>query len=102
MGNNEDTCEVLRINDATSVRAANCAAALQSLGIADSAIFDSSGNYAWENPLTARFNGVSGGNPNLDVETADRDTYGVVLVPRFIDGLVISVDYWDVTIEDAI
>ena len=102
VGKNEDPCDVLRINDGSSVRAANCAAALQSIGVADSAIFDSSGDYAWENPLTARFNGVSGGNPNLDVETADTDTYGVVLVPRFIDGLVISVDYWDVTIEDAI
>ena len=102
VGRNEDPCDSLRINDGSSVRAANCAAALQSIGVADSAIFDSSGNYAWENPLTARFNGVSGGNPNLDVETADTDTFGVVLVPSFIDGLVISVDYWDVTIEDAI
>ena len=99
---NEDPCDVLRVDEGSSVRAANCAAALQTIGVADSAIFDSSGNYAWENPLTARFNGVSGGNPNLGVETADTDTFGVVLAPSFVDGLVISVDYWDVTIEDAI
>jgi outer membrane receptor protein involved in Fe transport len=99
---NEDPCDVLRIDEGSSVRAANCAAALQTIGVADSAIFDSSGNYAWENPLTARFNGVSGGNPNLGVETADTDTFGVVLAPSFVDGLLISVDYWDVTIEDAI
>ena len=55
---NEDPCDVLRIDEGSSVRAANCAAALQTIGVADSAIFDSSGNYAWENPLTARFNGV--------------------------------------------
>ncbi len=102
VGRNEDPCDAIRINDGSSARAANCAAALQAIGIADSAIFDSSGDYAWENPLTARFNGVSGGNPNLGVETADTETFGVVLIPSFIDGLVISVDYWDVTIEDAI
>ena len=45
---------------------------------------------------------MSGGNPNLGVETADTDTIGVVLTPSFIEGLTISVDYWDVAIEDAI
>ena len=35
-------------------------------------------------------------------ETADTDTIGVVLTPSFIEGLTISVDYWDVAIEDAI
>jgi outer membrane receptor protein involved in Fe transport len=45
---------------------------------------------------------VSGGNPNLGVETADTDTIGVILQPSFIDGLTITVDYWDVAIEDAI
>ena len=36
------------------------------------------------------------------METADTDTIGVVLTPSFIEGLTITVDYWDVAIEDAI
>jgi len=99
---NEDPCDALRINEGSSVREANCAAALQAIGVANSAIYNEAGEYAWANPLTARFNGVSGGNPNLGVETADTDTIGVILQPSFIDGLTITVDYWDVAIEDAI
>jgi outer membrane receptor protein involved in Fe transport len=99
---NEDPCDALRINEGSSVREANCAAALQAIGVANSAIYNEAGEYAWANPLTARFNGVSGGNPNLGVETADTDTIGVILQPSFIDGLTITVDYWDVVIEDAI
>ena len=99
---NEDPCDALRINEGSSVREANCAAALQAIGVANSAIYNEAGEYAWANPLTARFNGVSGGNPSLGVETADTDTIGVVLTPSFIEGLTITVDYWDVAIEDAI
>ena len=99
---NEDPCDALRINEGSSVREANCAAALQAIGVANSAIYNEAGEYAWANPLTARFNGVSGGNPNLGVETADTDTIGLVLTPSFIEGLTITVDYWDVAIEDAI
>ena len=99
---NEDPCDALRINEGSSVREANCAAALQAIGVADSAIYNEAGEYAWANPLSARFNGVSGGNPGLAVETADTDTIGVVLTPSFIEGLTLSIDVWDVTIEDAI
>ena len=63
IGKNEDPCDSLRINEGSSVREANCAAALQAIGVANSAIFNESGEYIWANPLTARFNGVSGGNP---------------------------------------
>ena len=56
----------------------------------------------WTDPLSARFFGVSGGNPNLQEETADTITVGFVLQPRFLDGFTLTVDYWDVTIEDAI
>ena len=52
------------------------------------------GNYAWTNPLTARFAGVSGGNPALDVETADTVTVGFVYRPELVEGLSITIDYW--------
>jgi outer membrane receptor protein involved in Fe transport len=45
---------------------------------------------------------VSGGNPNLDVETAETVTVGVVLQPSFIEGFSITLDYWDIEIQDAI
>ncbi len=43
-----------------------------------------------------------GGNPNLFEETSDSWTVGVVLEPSFVPGLVITADYFDITIEDAI
>jgi iron complex outermembrane recepter protein len=53
-------------------------------------------------PLTARFVGESGGNPNLTPETADTFTYGVALRPRFLPGFTATVDYWNIKIENAI
>ncbi|MFN3475770.1 MAG: TonB-dependent receptor domain-containing protein [Blastomonas sp.] len=56
----------------------------------------------YEDPLTARFSGTSGGNPNLTEETATTWTVGGVLQPRFLPGLTISADYYSIEIEDAI
>lgn len=52
--------------------------------------------------MTARFAGVSGGNPNLGQETADTLTIGAVFRPSFIDRLSLTVDYWDVSIDNII
>jgi len=50
--------------------------------------------------------GLSGGNPNLDSETADSFTVGVVVQSPFsnpwISGLSGSVDYYDIQIENVI
>lgn len=56
----------------------------------------------YEDPLTARFSGTTGGNPDLREETAKTWTVGAILQPRFIPGLTISADYYNITIEDAI
>jgi iron complex outermembrane recepter protein len=56
----------------------------------------------FEDPLTARFSGTTGGNPDLREETATTYTFGGVLAPRFIPGLVVTVDYYNISIEDAI
>ncbi len=53
-------------------------------------------------PLTAQFAGQTGGNPNLTEEEAESFTYGVVLQPRFIPGLAITVDYYKIEIDNAI
>ncbi len=45
----------------------------------------------------------SGSNPDLTPETADTSTYGVVLTPGgFLEGLQLSVDAWDVDVDDLI
>lgn len=98
----QDPCDPGNINDGTSNRQPNCVADLQAAGVPTADILDGAGNYIWVNPLTARFSGVSGGNPFLDVETAETFTFGTVITPEAIEGLVITLDYWDVTIEDAI
>jgi outer membrane receptor protein involved in Fe transport len=42
------------------------------------------------------------GNENLVEETADTFTFGITLAPAFIEGLRIAVDYYDISIEDAL
>lgn len=56
----------------------------------------------FSDPLSARFAGTISGNADLDEETADTYTAGVVLQPRFIPGLSITADYYNIAIEDAI
>ncbi len=92
-----DPCDVVNQN-ATPARRANCIAAATALGIANPATFIA--NYS--DPLTGRFSGTSGGNPNLDKETATTFTAGAVLQPRFIRGLTMSADYYSIRINDAI
>lgn len=43
-----------------------------------------------------------GGNPALNPETADTLTVGLVYQPNFLEGLSLTVDYYDVEIQDAI
>lgn len=44
----------------------------------------------------------NGGNLNLKEETADTFSVGVVATPRFLPGLTVAVDYYDIDIRDAI
>jgi outer membrane receptor protein involved in Fe transport len=50
----------------------------------------------------ASVNGKQGGNIALKNEGADAWTAGVILRPRWVDGLMVSFDYVDIDIEDAI
>ena len=45
---------------------------------------------------------VSGSNPNLNVEKSDSYTYGVVIQPRFIRGMSLSVDYYNIKVNGVI
>ena len=53
-------------------------------------------------PLTARFVGATSGNPDLIEEEAETVTLGFVYQPNWLEGLSLTVDYWDIVIEDAI
>ncbi|MDB5672573.1 MAG: TonB-dependent receptor [Alphaproteobacteria bacterium] len=45
---------------------------------------------------------LSGGNPNLKAETSDSYTVGVVIQPRWISGLAITADYYDIKVKNVI
>jgi len=45
---------------------------------------------------------LSGSNPNLSPETATSKTAGIVWSPRWVDGLDLSLDWFDVKIENVI
>ncbi len=95
-----DPCEIADLNvliadgvPNAQTRKTNCAAALTALGVDPNTFVD---------PLTARFAGTSGGNPDLQEETAKTWTFGALIQPRFIPGLTLSADYYSINIEDAI
>jgi outer membrane receptor protein involved in Fe transport len=58
------------------------------------------GNIA-SNPA-AQYQGLFGGNPNLQPEKADTWTAGVVLQPRFVPGLALTADYFNIKVKNII
>lgn len=46
--------------------------------------------------------GLSAGNPDLKEETSETTTFGFVFSPEAIEGFSLTVDYFNITIEDAI
>jgi iron complex outermembrane receptor protein len=45
---------------------------------------------------------VTTGNPNLKPEQADTVTFGAIYRPRWVEGLQMSVDYYDITVSNVI
>ena len=87
-----DPCDQNFVNQGTApaTRLANCKAA----GI-NPATFTS-------NVVNATAKGTSAGNTGLQSEVADSKTIGVVLRPRWVPRLNISVDYIDINLTNAI
>ncbi|MGZ8332636.1 MAG: TonB-dependent receptor domain-containing protein [Allosphingosinicella sp.] len=83
-----DPCSLNFIGTGSTTRAANCAAAGAPPGY----------NFLYSSSLSF----VTGGNPDLNVESSDNYTVGFVLTPRFIPGLSVSVDWYDITVDDVI
>ncbi|WP_299321985.1 TonB-dependent siderophore receptor [Parasphingopyxis sp.] len=53
-------------------------------------------------PSAGQINSTQAGNANLDVETADSLTIGLVITPPQIPGLAVTIDYYNIEVTDAI
>ena len=53
-------------------------------------------------PNGASAGGFQSGNPDLIEETSDTFTFGIVYTPGWLEGGSITIDYFDIEIEDAI
>lgn len=95
-----DPCDFRRINDGTQYRQANCATILSGLGLSPTEIAGFSPST--DPQATTSRRGTTGGNPDLTEETAKSWTAGVVLQPRFIPGLTLTFDWYDIKIKDAV
>jgi len=61
------------------------------------------GTFAYDDNLDRQsIEGEDSGNTNLSEETAKTWTAGVVLTPRFVPNLSITVDYFNIKVKDAI
>jgi outer membrane receptor protein involved in Fe transport len=85
-----DPCDANFINKGRSTRAANCAAAGLPAGFVNDIARAGSTEF------------LSGGNPNLEAERSRSWTYGVIVQPRFLPGLAITADYYDIRINNVI
>ena len=87
-----DPCTPAELNHGTRYRAANCADLLARYGATINDGLQTSNNVA----------GVTSGNAGLQAESARTWTAGVVLRPRWVRGLTLSVDWFDIKLRNAI
>lgn len=92
-----DPCSPVNINQGTSFRRANCEALITGLG-ADFGTFDFDSDIA----SSASIEGIFSGNRELSEESAETWTAGVILQPSFVPGLLVTADWFDITISDAV
>lgn len=102
----DDPCDVAQINAIAADNPtlagqiqANCETEFAAIGLDPTF---GTGTYSYVDPLSAFFGGTTGGNPDLQEETAETFTVGFILQPEFLPGLSLTVDYWDISIDDAI
>lgn len=83
-----DPCSERNIGSGSQYRAANCAAAGRPAGY----------DYVYTSSLEI----LSGGNPNLREEKSTSWTVGGVFSPSFVPGLRLSVDYYNIKVDNVI
>ena len=89
----DDPCDVSRRNLGTEFRAANCEALLTSLGVDPTDYTD---------PNSSSVSGTLTGTPDLTEEVAESLTIGLQYTPRWAEGLLFRIDYYDIELTDAI
>ena len=89
----DDPCDINNLNEGTEFRAANCAALLTSLGVDPTTYTD---------PNSAFVSGSLRGNTDLTEEVAESFTVGLQYSPRWAEGLLFRIDYYDIELTDAI
>lgn len=87
----QDPCRAANIGSGSQNRAANCLADLGQTLLDSIATLP---NYSLEF--------LSGANPNLGEEKSNSYTIGAVFQPSFVPGLALTVDYFDITVDDVI
>lgn len=53
-------------------------------------------------PTAGQVNAFFGGDPTVTPEEADTITFGMVWQPSFVPGLALTLDYYDITVDNAI
>jgi outer membrane receptor protein involved in Fe transport len=95
-----DPCDFNNVTSGSQFRQANCTAQLSALGLTSAEI--AAFNPANDAEASTSQPGQVGGNPNLGAENARTWTAGVVLRPRFLRGLTVSADYYDIKLKNAV
>lgn len=91
----DDPCDVSRLGEGTEFRTADCAAIVTAAGVGDR------GSFVDPN-IGITVAGNQSGNRDLGAETADSTTYGVIFRPSFVEGLTLSLDHYNIELENAI
>ena len=52
--------------------------------------------------ISGQTQALTGGNPNLEPEVADTVTFGVVITPEAVPDLSVSIDYFNILVEEAV
>jgi iron complex outermembrane receptor protein len=89
---NSDPCAGTALKPPVAT-AAQCVAAGIPLG---------SGNYPATPSTANQYNGLLGGNPKLNPETALTTSFGIGWTPSFVPGLRLQIDYFDIKIENVV
>jgi len=111
LGGTSDPCSGPAINLGSGFRtngtstgpttAAAYASALNASQCANTGVTAAQFGLVANNPAN-QYNALFGGNTSLSPETADTYTAGLVLQPRWIPGLALSADYFDISIKELI
>ena len=93
--------------DMNPVVVANCLsdpriAATAAAGRFDVDLNETIAGFSYSQPQIQTISGFTGGNEDLGEESADTTTVGLVWTPSYVEGLAVTLDYYEIEIEDVI